>query len=404
MKEPGAPPGAVGHRLALARDLAGLTRRQLATRAQVDIDVLAQVERGECPASPSFTAATARALRLDVETLHGQPYGPALRHPNAEHAGVPALRAALDRDADPHPPGPALTPAQLRARLEECDAHRAAARYAELATALPDLLDHGHALAHAGTDPETAAALLTDAYLLAQRVAYRFGYLDLAMLATLRARDTAHHSGDRLRVAVVACAHSLLRCHRGDYPGVARLAERAHTTITDQHHPAADAVRTTLHLRQAINWARRGAADRAEKHLDTARELVTRGIPASPYYTVLATPASVDICWIAVAVELTDPATALDRARQVKIPTGEPPALIGRHLIDLARAHTLSGDHDQALTALQQARTIAPQLTRYHPQAHETVHHLAETQRRRADTLPGFAHWAHITTQSSPTE
>ncbi|MGH3904545.1 MAG: helix-turn-helix domain-containing protein, partial [Pseudonocardiaceae bacterium] len=370
MGEPSAPPGAVGYRLALARELAGLTRRELAVRSELSTSMLTQVERGDTPASPSFTAATACSLRLDVETLYGQPYGPALCDPSADHAGVPTLRAALDCDEDPQPTGPAMTPAELRARLEECEQHRASARYAELATALPELLHHGHTLAHRarpGTDSETGCALLTDAYLLAQTVAYRFGYLDLAMLTILHARDSAERSGDRLRVAVAACEHSRLRCHRGDYPGVQRLAERAHTTITDQHSPAADAVRAALHLRQAINWARHGTADLADEHVELARDLIARGIPASPYHTVLATPASVDICWVAVAVELTDPTTALHRARQVKIPTGEPPALIGRHLIDLARAWALHGDHDQALDALHQARTHAPQLTRYHP-------------------------------------
>lgn len=394
MDEQAAPPGSVGHRLALARELAGLTREQLAARAQVSKPLVAQIERGEVPASPSFTAATARALRLDVETLHGQPYGPALCEPSADHAGVPTLRAALDRDDEPQPTGPPMTPAELGARLDECEQDRADARYAQLATALPELLQQAYALAQSGADAETAQALLTDAYLLAQAVAYRFGYLDLAMLAALRARDSAEHSDDPLRVAVAACEHSLLRCHRGDYPGVARLAERAHAAITGQHSAAADAVRAALHLRQAINWARRGASDLADEHVAVARDLVASGIPASPYYTVLATTANVDIHWVAVAVELTDPATALHRAKQLKIPTGEPHAVVGRYFIDLARAWALHGDHTRALDALQQARTTAAQLTRYHPQAHETLHYLTETERRDPVTLAGLARWA----------
>ncbi|MGH8879649.1 MAG: helix-turn-helix domain-containing protein, partial [Stackebrandtia sp.] len=78
---------------------------------------------------------------------------------------------------------------------------------------------------------------------------------------------------------------------------------------------------------------------------------------------------------------------------QVKIPTGEQPARIGRYFIDLARAQALHGDHTQALDALHQAHAIAPQLVRYHPQAHETVAFLAETQRRDPDSLAGFARW-----------
>lgn len=62
MAEPSAPVGAVGHRIAVARELAGLTRRQLATRVQVSTSLTARIERGDVPASPALTAATAPAL------------------------------------------------------------------------------------------------------------------------------------------------------------------------------------------------------------------------------------------------------------------------------------------------------------------------------------------------------
>ena len=79
---------------------------------------VSQVERGVVPASPAFTAAVARTLRVDVETLTGQPYGPALTKPKADHAGVPALRAALDCVDDPELSGPPISPAELRIRLD----------------------------------------------------------------------------------------------------------------------------------------------------------------------------------------------------------------------------------------------------------------------------------------------
>ncbi|MGH4026384.1 MAG: helix-turn-helix domain-containing protein [Pseudonocardiaceae bacterium] len=395
-----APAGSVGYRLARVRELAGLTRPQLAARAQLSVTLIGQVERGEVPASVAVTAAVARGLRLDVDALYGRPYGPALCPPDADHAGVPALRAALDHD-DPQPTGPLLTPEQLRARLDECELDRAAGRYAQLRTALPDLLQQACALNQVGSGPDTTSRLLSDACLLAHTVAFHFSYLDLAMLATSRARDSAERSGDPLRPAVVAGEHTRLRCHRGDYPDALRLAERAHTAIANEHSPAADAVRVQLHLHQAIAHARAGTPDRADHHLDVARELTTRGIPPSPYYTVTASTAAVDICQVAVAVELTDPATALDHAQHLKIPTGEPPALIGCYFVDLARAWTLRGDHDRAFAALQHARAHAPQVVRYHPQARETLYHLAEIERRNPDSLAGFARWAGA--EPSPT-
>ena len=101
---------------------------------------------------------------------------------------------------------------------------------------------------------------------------------------------------------------------------------------------------------------------------------------------------------IAVPVELGDAITALAGAEQIKIPTGEEPARVGRYWIDLARAWVLYGDHAQALDALHQADQIAPQLSRYHPQAHETRYLLTEYDRRATDdSLADFAHWAGIT-------
>ncbi|MGH4013123.1 MAG: helix-turn-helix domain-containing protein [Pseudonocardiaceae bacterium] len=68
-----APDGAVGHRVTVARKLAGLTQQQLATRAHVSKSLVCQVERGVAPASVAFTTTTAaaRALGVDVDALTG---------------------------------------------------------------------------------------------------------------------------------------------------------------------------------------------------------------------------------------------------------------------------------------------------------------------------------------------
>jgi hypothetical protein len=56
----------------------------------------------------------------------------------------------------------------------------------------------------------------------------------------------------------------------------------------------------------------------------------------------------------------------------------------------------LHGDRERSLAALQAARQTSPQQTRYHPQVRETVITLAENDKRRTDTLAGFARWAGI--------
>ena len=64
----------IGGRVAALRKTRGWTARELARRARVSYSLLAKVETGSVPASPAFTGAVARALRVDVSRVTGQPY------------------------------------------------------------------------------------------------------------------------------------------------------------------------------------------------------------------------------------------------------------------------------------------------------------------------------------------
>lgn len=68
----------------------------------------------------------------------------------------------------------------------------------------------------------------------------------------------------------------------------------------------------------------------------------------------------------------------------------------GHHHIDMAAAWLLHGDRDRAFEQLHQAREVTPQQTRYHPQVREIVGAIAEADRRRTDSLSGFARWVGI--------
>jgi transcriptional regulator with XRE-family HTH domain len=64
----------IGARVAAMRKTRGWSGRELARRAQVSYSLLTKVESGAAPASPSFVGAVARALRVDVTRVTGQPY------------------------------------------------------------------------------------------------------------------------------------------------------------------------------------------------------------------------------------------------------------------------------------------------------------------------------------------
>jgi transcriptional regulator with XRE-family HTH domain len=389
----------VGGRVATLRKLLGLKQHQLATRAHVSVSLVKKVESGHAPASPAFTAACARALGVEVTVLTGQPYEDLTTDPGLDRAAIPMLRRALDAHDNPQIDGALWSAATLRARLDEGEVLRRKSRYSELAERLPLLLHHlyAHATEAAdGSPAETANALLDDGYNLAQAVAYKFGYLDLAALAADRLTRVAPYAGDPLRVAVAAFHRSDLQLQRGDYDLGMHSLDRAQQVAGEQRTPEALSVLAQLHLRQAVFSARAGRADDSDAHINEARDIVNRGVPAAPYFDVHANRINVDIHSVAMPVELCDGTTALARAETVHLDEREEPERVGHHYIDIARAWVLHGDREPALRSLQAARRVAPLQTRYHPSVRETLHAIAAADRRSTDTLAGFARWAGI--------
>jgi len=66
---------------------------------------------------------------------------------------------------------------------------------------------------------------------------------------------------------------------------------------------------------------------------------------------------------------------------------------VGRYWIDVARAWLLHGDYTRALDALNNARHLTPEQTRYHPWVRETVHIITQAEHRDTDSLTDFARW-----------
>ena len=61
------------------------------------------------------------------------------------------------------------------------------------------------------------------------------------------------------------------------------------------------------------------------------------------------------------------------------------------HYIGLSRAWLWQHDHLKALACVTKAERIAPQRTRYHPMARETVTQLLDIQKRMPEPLRGIA-------------
>ncbi len=389
----------VGLRIAELRKIHGATQQALAARANVSYSLLRKVERGERPASPSFIAAIARALGVSVLDITEQPYGVRDAHPTSEQAGVPALRQALVEGDDPELDTSLRSLNDLRAVVAEMKEFDRRTKHAEVVRALPDVLRHLHRAVLDLPSNERPAAhdVLAAAYSYAVVALYRLGHLDLSHLADERARTAAARGDDPLRAAVAEWNHSLILMFDGAYPAGLRSVERA-ASIVDLAHatPAVPAVRGALHLRAAIIAARATNSDLAADHLTAARSLAASGQDEANFYGTKFGPPNVSIHEVSVPLELTDGTTAIARAADVALPATTAPSRVGHYWIDLSRAWLLHGDRRRALESLQQARRIAPQLTRYHPQVHETVHTLATQDARSTGSLPHFATWCGI--------
>jgi transcriptional regulator with XRE-family HTH domain len=403
-----------GARVAEVRNLRGWTQRKLATQAHVSYSLVTKVEQGVVPASPAFIGAVARALRVDVTRITGQPYiGPRDRDGSALADTVVAIRRAIEAYDLPPEGVPPRAVRELAADVAHLSDLGRAANYSRIGQILPDLLESLSVAAHSVPKHERryVMALLAEAYSGATAIAALLGFLDLRDRAVDRIERASQESGDRLRVARVQWQRGQSMLHHGAYDEGLRLMDRTRREVGEDEH--ADAPTMSLlgstHLRSAVLAARAGGqahadgddlgkeayAQRAWAHIDAAAEVADHLGGDRDDYGLAFGPSNVQQHGVAVAVELEEGAEAVRRARQARIARTVPAVRRGHHYIDLARGYLMAGDHGGALRCLRTARRIAPQQTRHHPLVRETVRGIAENGRANTE-LASFAGWIGI--------
>lgn len=394
-----APPEASGQVIATLRKAAGLTQRQLADRAHVSVSLLSKVEVGDRAASHALLAATARALRVPIERLSGQPYTDS-RNDERVHRDIDALRAVL-RCYDLPDEVQLRSLDELAADVETLARLRAAADYGKLAARLPALLEELTAAAHHvdTAHVEQASALLVSAYHAAHALTYRLGYPDLAESIEHKLAYAAERTGDPLAGGLAQWARAQSFQAAGDYQHGLRLMTSAREQLDDEvrtRKPTAAALSVygSLHLRSVTLASRAGDADSTRDHLSAARELAAQMRTGDQvHYGLTFGPANTATHEVAAYVELGDGTAAIQAAQDWRPSRTMPRTRRGHHHIDLARARLIHGDRQGALAELQQARKIAPQQTRFHPMVRETAAVLISLHRRSNPDLVSYASW-----------
>lgn len=392
-----------GARIAALRKARGLTQRQLAQRATVSYSLLTKVESGAAPATPALIGAVARALRVDVPRITGQPYEESRGQAARLQESVEGIRRSVDTYDIPTADVIPRQYAELAADVKRISDLGQSAKFVQIGAELPGLLDELSAAIHLVPESEQAQlfALLAEAYSGASTIANVLGYLDLRSQVVDRIRWASEQCGDPLRIQRVRWqrSHSLMSVNA--YGQAKTLMDQLRDDLGDDLS-AMDgptlSVYGSSHLRSAILSARAsrtngpGSAQEAWAHIDAAREVADRMRRDRNDYGLAFGPSNVGQHEVAVAVELEDGGEVVRRARSVRLTAAVPAVRRGHHYIDLARGYVIAGDEGAALRSLQEARRIAPQQTRLHPMVRETVLSIASARRGREE-LSIFASW-----------
>ncbi len=392
----------IGARISAERKLRGFSQQQLAARAHVSHSLLTKVEQGRRPASPALVTAVARALDVDRGQLTGQPFRAPRDRDHAVHDMVPRLRqeilaTALTPSEDrPTPSLPALSAAVT--------AITHAAERADLALIgerLPTLLADLRLAAHttSGQDREQVMRQWAQAFGAARGFTQNLGYFDLSTVIANHYDTIAAASGDPLCMTLGITKHAQDLVAVGRHDQAQQLLQQARDQLEPllaSNAPEVLSVFGYLHLRSALATARAADPVRTDEHWREAAAYAARLDGEPNHYGLWFGPSNIGIWGVGLAVELVDGPLAIRRGKQLTISPALPPARLGHHYIDLARAQLLTGHRQASLVSLQSARRISPQQTRYHPMVRETIAGIAHAERRSTESLRNIAAWVGI--------
>jgi transcriptional regulator with XRE-family HTH domain len=364
----------LGKTLRRLRRLAALTQEELAERSGVSVDVIRQLEQQRKHSARLPTLhALANALGVELTTLLGDP--PAVTS-SGENDGprFVAVRRAITPvmwGPPPEPPGPDFSLDALRDRIADGWSQYHAAEFDALMKALPDLI----AEARSATISEGPAAYvaLGKVLQLGGHLAVRMGKTDLALASLERAIQAAQRSCDPLLAPMMANSVAWTYQRQGRLDDALHVALHAADTIQQGGHTGtADGLKVwgALTMSAATSAARGGDYERAAEMMAAAEKQAARvsKLPEGSDSRMVSvfSPSSVRIERVRLAVQYGHPEEALTLAKGMRLSKDTPPSWRTWLLLDVARAHTDTGDAAGAVKTLESLRRVAPEWMRHH--------------------------------------
>ena len=385
-----------GARIKEQRKLARLTQRELADRLPYSYSLLTQVECGARPATSDFVAAVAHALKVDVTILTGQPYVTELQRDRLAELVRP-IREALDLyDLGVNPDLRARTPAELIAAADRLCAEVRATHLRNAARALPGVIAELTHTAWATPSTELWQALAST-YRTAHDITVKLGYYDLSAVSLDRMAWAAERASDPCLGAVRQYMRALVYFREGEYVIGQRLISSGHG-IVSAADPSREVLAVTgqLHLGASVIAARARQTSTVVNHISEARQIARRIGDASDIHWLSFGPTNVALHRMSAAVEMRHYDAALTQSRRIALPPALATSRRAHFFIDRARTEMETGHTEAALRSLVDARHAAPEQTRYHPGARETISGLVHLARRTPDTLNHMASWVGL--------
>ncbi|MFC9158077.1 helix-turn-helix domain-containing protein [Streptomyces bauhiniae] len=367
----------LGRTLRRLRRLASLTQEELADRSDVSVDVIRQLEQGRKHSARLPTLhALANGLGVELTTLLGDP--PAVSSGENDGPRFVAMRRAVMPvlwGPEPAPPTPEFSLDRLREQIADGWTQYHSAEFDTVMKALPDLISDARTATASedGDDRRAGFAALGKALQLAGHVAVRMGKTDLALTSLERAIGAAGQSGDPLLVPMIVNSVAWTYQRQGRLDDALTIALRAAADIADMGRTdTADGLKVwgALTMSAATSAARSGDYERAAAMMETAEKEASRvsKLPEAGDNRMVSvfSPSSVRIERVRLAVQYAHPQDALALAKGMRLSKDTPPSWRTWLLLDVARAHTDTGDATGAVKTLESLRRVAPTWMQHH--------------------------------------
>ncbi|WP_269855537.1 helix-turn-helix domain-containing protein [Streptomyces sp. RPT161] len=384
----------IGRRARRARLRLGMPQADLAAALGKTQGWVSKMERGLIELDRvGILNLLASELHVHPNDLIGRPYNSSPDQNQWQIAASSILRELRRYDLTPVFDGTPRSANKLWREMTRLHRLRDTAANVAILRILPDLLREARALAEVATghEREEAFAIYAVCCKFAHTAAHSLGHPELIAMACERAAWSASLSGDPVMTAVADWMRVWDMWASADWDDSLSLSDKALRTVQQDYErgdPLAVRAWGSLQLRAAVSAARAGRASETEDriaHAKAAAERMTShtGAPVYDRHSLTFSPGNVQIHAISVALELGEQrkALAINRRTSPELVAALPNSRQGHHHMDLARAWLWDGNRDKALSELEQAEQVAPQLVRNHPIARSTLRSIVYAER-----------------------